>query len=227
LPQSEHSLTHFFVPCPSLAFVPVAKSTKKIPAKAGKTSTTKSGRNAKTADAENKILEHLFDMYELDQPQVAEDAVVTASGYSRPDSTGYRDIMKDLKQRKLVEKKNKMICLTPEGLAFMKQQMEGRPKVKKTNESVEQNYKEKLVKSGKGKLPAEKLNIVWDVLRDRQAHSTKELLAATGYKAADSTGYRVIMKALREAGLITTQGGVRFVVKKVFPYPDDEKAEET
>ena len=80
-------------------------------------------------------------------------------------------------------------------------------------------HKKRVIKFGKGKIPPPKLDMLWNCLRDRQPHSRDELLKATGYQRADSTGFKAIMKALRELGLIESVGRSNwaFVESKVFP----------
>lgn len=178
-----------------------------------------------TADAKDKILEYIYDMHDLGHKEVAEDGVLTASGYSRTDSTGYRVIMKNLKDNDIAVRKSKMLYLTEKGRQLMDKKMEGRPKVKRTNKGLEEQFKEKILKTTQ-KLPASKLDIAWDVLRDRQGHSQEELLEAMGYARSDSTGYKVTMKALKERGLVVKNGKhFSFVVEKVFPYPEEDDAE--
>lgn len=177
------------------------------------------------AVAKDKILEYIYDMHDLGHEEVAEDGVLTASGYSRIDSTGYRVIMKDLKDNDIAVRKNRKLFLTEKGKQLMDKKMEGRPKVKRTNKALEEKLKEKILKTTQ-KLPAAKLDIAWDVLRDRQGHSQEELLEAMGYARPDSTGYKVAMKALKESGLVVKNGKhFSFVVEKVFPYPEEDDAE--
>jgi predicted transcriptional regulator len=173
-------------------------------------------------DARENILDCLYENHEVERSRVPESEVLGASGYARTDSTGYRKIMKELtKESELVEKKNKELWLTEKGI----KEMESKPgksvarKPKKTNADVEELYKKQVIKSGKGKVPADKLELLWGCLRDRRAHSVEELLAVTQYSRADSTGYREIMKALKTLGLIEKSGksAWKFIEKKVFP----------
>ena len=165
----------------------------------------------------------LYDGYEIQKPQVSESDVLHASGYAHPASTGYVKIMKDLtKVSKLVEKKNKQLWLTEKGIKMVESMAAAGGlvrKPKKTNADYEALYKEKLIKFGKGKVPVDKLDQFWNCLRDRRAHSVKELLAATGYARKESTGYSYIMKALKEFDLIEKVGNNqwKFVEEKVFP----------
>ena len=172
-------------------------------------------------DARKSILTCLYDGYEIESPKVSESDVLHASGYARTDSTGYRNIMKDLKESQLVEKKGKQLWLTEKGIKTMDDMAAAGGlvrKPKKTNADFEALYKEKIIKYGKGKIPVQKLDQFWECLRDRRAHSVKELLKATGYERPDSTGYKFIMKAVKEFGLIEKVGNqYKFVEEKVFP----------
>lgn len=120
-----------------------------------------------------------------------------------------------------IEKSKGEVSLTDTGLKVIQSKScsgSGKPR---NNKSIEEFYKTMIIKTSKRKAPASKLDVVWDLLKDRQAHSVREIFEATGYACTDSTGYKMIMKALKECKLTEKEGkGWKFDVEKVFPFPE-------
>ena len=202
------------------------QSEKEVPAKAakpgikGKVKTTiKCG--SPMEEAQQKILDFLFDIHLMGVDSASEEEVLVQSGYSHIKSTGYSKVMKVLtKESCYVQKAKGVVSLTDAGIKIMEIKSGG-TKAPRTNKSIEDFYKKKIVKIGK-KVPEEKLNVIWDLLRDRQAHSAASMLKAAGYKHPKSTGFCAIMKALKACQLLVEEGKShwKFRVEKVFPYAE-------
>ena len=168
-------------------------------------------------------MDFLYDMHLIKRLPIKEDQVLATSGYSRTDSTGYRKIMKKhTKETCYIIKSKGEVSLTDAGVEFLKSQNgEVGSGKKHDNASIEEFFKNMIIKTGKGKVPPAKLDIVWALLKDRQAHSVQEILKASGYARTDSTGYKLIMKGLKDCQLIEKEGkGWKFDAEKVFPYPE-------
>ncbi|KAL3905552.1 MAG: hypothetical protein SGILL_009631 [Bacillariaceae sp.] len=199
----------------------IGKSTKKTAAvKAGKTAAKKDSGTLE--EKENKIMGHLFNMHLMERGPVDETELLVISGYARADSTGYRNIMKKLKvECRYIEKSNKKVSLTEAGVKFMQAKSGDDIQKPTTNKSMEEFFKTMIIKTGKGKVPSDKLNIVWELLSDKEPHSIQEILEKTGYTRPDSTGYRAIIKGMKDSKLIEKEGkSYKFIVEKVFPFPE-------
>jgi len=193
-----------------------ASNTKASPAKA-KTTKAKAAKGGK-GDVVAHIRNYLCEMHNLGFETVSEDQLLHEIGYARADSTGFRKASKELiKELGHVEKVDgKNYKLTEEGKKHANPSET--PKMM-SNKDVEEQKKAQIIKLSKGKVPAAKLDAIWAVLGDGEAHTTDELLQATGYKCTDSTGYRVIMKWLKNLELIEKDSGsFKFVAEKVFPF---------
>lgn len=161
-------------------------------------------------------------MHLMERGPVDETELLVISGYARADSTGYRNIMKKLKvECRYIEKSNKKVSLTEAGVKFMQAKSGDDIQKPTTNKSMEEFFKTMIIKTGKGKVPADKLNIVWELLSDKEPHSIQEILEKTGYTRPDSTGYRAIIKGMKDSKLIEKEGkSYKFIVEKVFPFPE-------
>jgi hypothetical protein len=83
-------------------------------------------------------------------------------------------------------------------VSFTKEGLENAPQdviPPKDNTEVQERLRGLVLK--KDKVPAEKLNIVWNILLDGKAHTKGELLRATGYTHPSSTGFLKIMAAMK------------------------------
>jgi hypothetical protein len=198
------------------------KSNKPSTSKAAKTASKAKKRGGTAEEVEGKIMEFLFDMHLMKRLPIKETQVLAASGYARTDSSGYRDIMKKLtNQCGYVEKSKGEISLTDSGLKVMQSKCGNESGKLSNNKGVEEFYKTMIVKTNKGKASAAKLDIVWDLLSDRNAHSVQEIMEATGYARQDSTGYRAIMKGLKDCKLIESEGkSWKLNVQTAFPFPE-------
>ncbi|KAL3934972.1 MAG: hypothetical protein SGARI_003158 [Bacillariaceae sp.] len=120
-----------------------------------------------------------------------------------------------------VEKSKGRVSLTEAGLEVMQSKCGNGSGKERNNKTTEEFFKNMIVKTGKGKVPSAKLDIVWNLLRDRQAHSVQDILEATEYTRTDSTGYKMIMKGLKDCKLIVKEGkDWKFDAEKVFPFPE-------
>ena len=199
------------------------KGEKAAPIKAAKTATKTTFKSGSPMEeAQTKILDFLFDIHMMGINSAAEEEVLAQSGYAHIKSTGYSKVMKVLtKESCYVEKAKGRVSLTDAGLKMMEANSDGSTNTPRTNKSIEDFYKKKIVKIGK-KVPEEKLNVIWNLLSDRQAHSAASMLEAAGYKHPKSTGFCAIMKALKECQLLVEEGKGcwKFNEEKVFPYPE-------
>ena len=171
-------------------------------------------------DTVNIILAYLYEMHEMGTEDVKEDHVLKETGYSRTDSTGYRDARKKIiKEMGFVKKTGDTMRLTEEGKKHMSANA---PKVPKptTNKEMEVVLKARIAKFSKGKAPEKAINTIWSLLSDGKVHKQDEILIACGYKRADSTGYRETMKQMLKLGLVEKlgQGSFQFVSKTAFPF---------
>ena len=153
--------------------------------------------------AATKILAVMFEKLDWDVTEVPEDELVLSSGYSRADSRGYRDGKKILLETGMMEKVGKSFKLTAKGLQERPEGVE-RPQQPKTNKDHQEQTYERLLK--KLKVPEAKFRAFCDVLIDGKEHSNDELLKASEYKAADSRGYRDILKVLKDHKLLEPSG---------------------
>ena len=221
--STHHQFVPFFQPS-----VSCLESTKSSVAKANKTSSKPKqggGTNGKLAEVVDKILSFLFEMYEMGTTVVKEDQVLKESGYARTDSTGYRAAMKEvIKNLGYVQKSAGTMSLTEEGLKYMSsKQGNTATKTPTTNKEVEESLKKRIMKFSKGKAPQKALDAIWDVLKDNDEHERDELVAAGGYKRPDSTGYREIMKWMKQLDVVEQpstgkKGMFKFNSKTVYPF---------
>ncbi|KAG7353649.1 hypothetical protein IV203_003004 [Nitzschia inconspicua] len=116
------------------------------PIKASAADKVKNGGN--TDDAEIRMLEYLYDMYDLGIEEIPEKDVLMTTAYSRTDSTGDRNIIKSLiKDRRIVEKNFKKLRLTEAGMKVVEKLLEGPPKLlKKSNKGIEKKFKNTMLK---------------------------------------------------------------------------------
>ena len=135
--------------------------------------------------------------------------------------------MKELKNLGYIEKSSKMVRLTEKGLEYAQEKYgDSNQNFQKptTNQEVADHYKAKILKFSKGKVPALKLDAIWNVLSDMKPHERDELLAAADYKRPDSTGYREIMKWMKKLELVlcgaSTKTSVEFVAPKIAPFSE-------
>ena len=147
-------------------------------------------------------------MHGLGTIPVDEKQVLLQTGYARTDSTGYRMVMKTLiKETKQVVRSNKKLDLTETGLAYMQSRggdsITSTRKVR-TNEEVAESLKARIFKNVKA--PKKAFDAIWNVLLDGKRHTQTELLAASDYKRNDSTGYREIMKWLKNTNAVQKDG---------------------
>lgn len=172
-------------------------------------------------DVVEKILCFLYENHEVGTTSVPEEQVVLVSGYARADSTGYRKAANQIiKIDELAERSSKCWSLTEKGIKVL--ETKAGPKIKPfSNHEMEVFIKQRILKMSQKKVPEEKLNSVWNVLRDGKVHSREELLLAAGYKRPDSTGYREIMKWMKKLELVETTGtSFKFIAEKVAPFDE-------
>lgn len=164
-------------------------------------------------DTAEIIRSYLYGMHQINIHSVDEKDILLKTGYTRTDSTGYRKVMKQLaKEFGHVEKKKGQLALTEEGHRYIAANGLTVQVLPATNEEHQEQLKEIILKNAKA--PEKALRSVWDVLVDGKAHTSDELLQATGYKRKDSTGYREIMKWLNKLELLEKNGKfVRFTDK--------------
>ena len=168
-------------------------------------------------DTQEIIRSYLYSMSQLDRMQVNETEVLEKTGYKRTDSPGYRVAIKALTMElKHVTKDKGNLSLTDVGLEYIAEH--GVAMTLSPPTMQEHQEKLKATVADNAKAPAKAVEAIWNVMIDRMWHSEEELLAAAGYKRADSTGYREIKKWFNKLGLMET-GGKRFkFTDKVYLY---------
>lgn len=148
------------------------------------------------------IMAKMTEMYEMRIKEVDEAVLLEATGYSRHDSKGYRNAIKEVtKERGWVEKTKTIYTLTDLGLKHCAVKMPDKPKSNEEHHKQLLQTLEKLVSAPKAKLGA-----IFELLQDGKLHSVSDLLEASEYGRADSKGYRNIMSGLKKLGLLEKEG---------------------
>jgi hypothetical protein len=156
------------------------------------------------------MMTYMADMLAGGVTEVTEDALLKATGYAGADSKGFRNPVKELvKELDYLVKTGKNFSLTETGVEYL--QAHGKIAADPTSlEEHQTRLKEMLVAMCKA--PPAKVEAIWNLLLDGEATQT-ELLEASGYKRADSSGYKAIMKHMRTMQLLAEtveRGKVKF-----------------
>lgn len=178
------------------------------------TTSSSSSSSASKGDTQETIRSYLYSMHQVGITQVDESEVLDVSGYSRTDSTGYRNAVKALtKDLGHVMKQAKKMSLAPAGLDYIAQHG---GVVRNVSAPTMEGHQAKLKAAleGNAKAPDKAVDAIWNVMMDGKGHAQEELLAVADYKRADSTGYREIMKWLKKLKLVEKQG-------KLFRFTDE------
>lgn len=188
LHHTQHCICYFFV----------TESTTAKAVKAVKTSKASGSKG----DPVDTIRCYLYAMRQAGMAQVDEADVLTAAGYKRTDSTGYRRAMKELiKESGHVIRVGKgVLSLTEAGVAF---QQEHGPVVEFAAPTME-NHQATLLQTLLGHVKTKETVVrdLWNLLLDGKEHTTEELLKVGGYKRTDSTGFREFMKRVKKMELL-------------------------
>ena len=211
-----------------LAFVYFSGSAGKTKEAKGKPTKAKSTSPDKNKGVASKIRGILYEEHDMGVEWVPDAQVVLKSGYSAPDSKGYRIPLKELIQEGHVEKKSesskKFLRLTEEGMAYVREHggdVGGAQATALTNADHHQRLKEKIVKSGKA--PEKAVCAIFDCLAsDSKPRSVDELLEASGYKRADSKPFAKTIKCLKDMKLIEKDGKAYIMTDKAFPLGRDK-----
>jgi len=157
----------------------------------------------------------MADMEQMGITEVMESILLVATGYSRPDSNGYRDAMKQLKKElnyleKTTKDKKTTYTLTETGRNHLVET--GKLVIPEEPASNEEYHEQLLQNLGKiVKAPKEKLVAIFNTLKDGKWHSVADLLDASGYGRTDSNGYRNIMNGLKKFNLLEkSKKSIRF-----------------
>ena len=192
---------------------PTKVTPKKVAPKAKKATPKKGATKKKAtsmADTVKTILEKMASMEQIGMTEVNEQILLTETGYARNDSNGFRNATKNLiKELGYVERstKNKIktYTLTIKGRNHLLESgLITVPEEPKSNEELHEQLKETLEKHfGAPKL---KMEVIFEVLKDGNWHTTQDLLAASGYHRPDSTGYRKIMSGMKKLDVLEKSG---------------------
>ena len=171
----------------------------------------------------------MIEMEQIRISEVQETILLTATGYSRTDSTGYRNAMKKLiKELKYLERttqnKKTIYKLTSIGRNYLLST--GAlviPDAPKSNGEYHAQLKQTLGKIVSA--PTAKLDIIFDALKDGAWHSVSELLLASGYGRTDSSGYKNIMAGMKKLDLLEKSGKKTRFTDEAFNFgrPVDQK----
>ncbi|OEU09240.1 hypothetical protein FRACYDRAFT_248575 [Fragilariopsis cylindrus CCMP1102] len=181
--------------------------TKKSAIKAKSTQTKKKQiSKVKKGNPIDIILAKMAEMDQIGVTEVTEVILLQATGYARNDSTGYRSAIKELiKERGHIDKtsKDKKITyqLTTNGRKYLVDsgQIVVAPEPT-NNDELHEHLKGMLSKMVKA--PPQKLEAVFNKLKDGNWYSIKELLEVAGYAKADSTGYRRIISGMKTLDIL-------------------------
>jgi hypothetical protein len=169
-------------------------SKKEAPIKAKSTPAKKKGGSK--GDTEEAILTYMADMLASGVTEVAQEALLKATKYAAPDSKGFRNPIKQLvKELEYLVKMDTTYSLTEKGVEYLKKKGKIAPEPTSLEEH-QARIKEMLVKVT-SKAPEAKVETIWNKLLGGKTCTQKELLGASGYKGADSSGYKNIMKQMR------------------------------
>jgi hypothetical protein len=176
---------------------------KSMPAK----KTKASGSKGDTAEV---IMTYMADMLASGVTEVTEDALLKATDYAGHDSKGFRNPVKQLvKELEYLVKTVKTYSLTEKGVEYL--QKNGKIAAEPTSLEEHQTRIKKMLVKGTRKAPEAKLEAIWNKLLGGDICTQHELLEASGYKGADSSGYKNIMKQMRTMKLLDeTVGKGRF-----------------
>jgi len=138
--------------------------------------------------------------------------LVQLVGYTHEATKGFAIPFKELKDEGIVETSgSKCVRLTEKGIRLAPRDM-GPPK---TNVDAHKQFLDILRKKVK---QMDKLEKLWDILADGEAHATDDLVAALGYQHANSKGFTVPKQEMNKLGLIEKVGkGAIRLSDKAFP----------
>mmetsp|Transcript_24197 Transcript_24197/g.57022 ORF Transcript_24197/g.57022 Transcript_24197/m.57022 type:complete len:224 (-) Transcript_24197:409-1080(-) len=188
---------------------PTKVTPKKVTPKEKKGGPKKAAPKKKAASKEDTvktILEKMASMDEIGMTEVNEQILLTATGYARSDSKGFRNAIKNLaKELGYIERKAKIYTLTDKGRNHLLEigliTIQEEPK---SNEQLHHQLKETLEKHAGA--PKQKIEDIFKALEDGNWHTTQNLLAASGYKRPDSSGYRKIMSGMKRLDMLEKSG---------------------
>ena len=208
----------------SLAFDTQQQIMTKVSAIKAKSTQTKKKKVSKVnkGNPVDIILAKMAEMDQISVLEVKEEILLQATGYARHDSKGYRNAAKELiKERGYIVKttKNKKTTyqLTEIGRKFLvdSEQIVVAPEPKNNDEIHEQlnGLLSKMVKA-----PPQKIEAVFNKLKDGNWHSIKDLVKVAGYERADSNGYRNIIAGMKTLDMLEKSKSTLRFTDKVFKF---------
>ncbi|CAB9509699.1 expressed unknown protein [Seminavis robusta] len=183
---------------------------KDAPAK-GKATQAKKKKGGGGGDTKDVILNYMAQMHSLGISEVTEAALLKETNYAGTDSKGFRNPMKELtKGLGYITKEAKTYSLSDDGRQHLMEQgkLASPPATLEEKQAHQRELLGKMCKT-----PVAKLDAVWAILLDGKPHTTAELLTASGYKGADSSGYKSMMKEMKALNFLdesTGKGKVKF-----------------
>jgi hypothetical protein len=176
-----------------------------IKAKSTQTKKKQVSKVKKGSPTEN-ILAKMAKMDQIGVAEVMEVILLQATGYTHHDSKGYRNAVKELiKERGYIGKTSKdkktTYQLTENGRKFLVDsgQIVVAPEPT-NNEELHEHLKGMLSKMVKA--PPQKLEAVFNKLKDGNWYSIKELVKVAGYERTDSKGYRNIISGMKTLDIL-------------------------
>jgi hypothetical protein len=208
----------------SLAFDTHQQIMTKVSAIKAKSTQTKKKKVSKVnkGNPVDIILAKMAEMDQISVLKVKEEILLQATGYARHDSNGYRNATKELiKERgyivKTTKDKKTTYQLTEIGRKFLvdSEQIVVAPEPKNNDEIHEQlnGLLSKMVKA-----PPQKIEAVFNKLKDGNWHSIKDLVKVAGYERADSNGYRNIIAGMKTLDMLEKSKSTLRFTDKVFKF---------
>jgi len=202
LPIPVQSLNHYLVFSTGLAIN--NKATEKQLAAKKASDHASPGNNSKSASSgsvvRGKILETLRSLHLLPTFKGLEvTKLAMAVGFKHRDSKGFRNPLSELKEEGIVVLDKGIVVLSSEEIDKL-------PKQKANGIEGHLELMLQMVEQTKSKVKPEGIRQIFSVLGDGKIHTMEELLEATGYKRADSGGFKNTWKLFNEMDYIQRPG---------------------
>jgi predicted transcriptional regulator len=167
---------------------------------------------AAAANASVKILRAMGEMHSLGMEDQSKQLVCLFSGYGHPNSSSFAAGMRLLRSQGLIMGgSSKGLRLTEKGVRAV-------PRDLVPSATTEEAHRRWLEIVGSKTTNRDKLEQLWDILKDGNAHTVADLAEALGYGHVNSSPFAALIRRLKDCGVATRTNGVVQLTDVAFPF---------
>jgi hypothetical protein len=193
------------------------KATKKSQSSGASNSSRGTSGNKSPEDVQDRIFRIVCENHVLGIKDTPKIELALSAGYGNPRSDGFaKAVQAHIKNDIFMKGERKdSLALTNKGVSQIPRDMA--PPTTKSNAELHEYYITLLLK--KVKLGSDKVRPLWTILKDRKAHSVKDLATDLGYGNPKSFDNTKIVSLMKDMGLAENAGkGSVVLTSLAFPY---------